>query len=139
MKKSTYQAIVVGSVALPIVGMVAEVAFALIPEPLEAFVAGLWWDTEMSVMDWVYLLALIALFMLGMASWYGLLRTRSWGPRFSLWMGAATWGFLCFAPPLAMSGLGYSTTTLGSALYGVALALPYCSPQVREMFWPARA
>ena len=138
MGKSTYRALVIASLGIPILGMLAEYGFDLVPQELADLSQSLLMQSEVGPTDWIFLLALSVLVVLGLISFYGLLRFRAWAPRFTLWSSAATWVVACFSPPIVLSGLGNATSGLGFALFGAVLALPYYAPEVREMFWPSK-
>lgn len=137
MGKSTYRALVIASLSIPILGMLAEYGFDLVPRELTDLSQSLLMQSEVGPTDWIFLLAFSVLVVLGLISFYGLLRFRAWAPRFTLWSSVATVVVACFSPPIVLSGLGNATSTLGCALFGAVLALPYYSPEVRELFWPS--
>ncbi|WP_304351640.1 hypothetical protein [Comamonas testosteroni] len=137
MGKSTYRALVIASLVIPILGMLAEYGFDLVPHELTDLSQSLLMQSEVGPTDWILLLAFSVLVVLGLISFYGLLRFRAWAPRFTLWSSVATVVVACFSPPMVLSGLGYSTSTLGCVFFGAVLALPYYSPEVRELFWPS--
>lgn len=137
MGKSTYRALVIASLSIPILGMLAEYGFDLVPRELTDLSQSLLMQSEVGPMDWLFLLAFSVLVVLGLVSFYGLLRFRAWAPRFTLWSSVATVVVACFSPPIVLSGLGNATSILGCALFGAVLALPYYSPEVRELFWPS--
>jgi len=139
MGKSTYRALVIASLGIPLFGMLAEYGFDLVPHELTDLSQSLLMQSEVGPTDWIFLLALSVLVVLGLISFYGLLRFRAWAPRFTLWSSVATWVVACFSPPLVLSGLGNATSALGFALFGAVLVLPYYAPEVREMFWPSKA
>lgn len=136
MGKSTYRALVMASLGIPILGILAEYGFDLVPQELADLSQSLLMQSEVGLTDWIFLLAFSVVLVLGLISFYGLLRFRAWAPRFTLWSSVATWVVVCFSPPIVLSGLGYSTSTLGCVLFGAVIALPYYSPEVRELFWP---
>lgn len=136
MGKSTYRALVIASLGIPILGMLAEYGFDLVPHELTDLSQSLLMQSEVGPTDWIFLLALSVLVVLGLISFYGLLRFRAWAPRFTLWSSVATLVVTCFTPPVVLSGLGYSASALACVLFGAVLALPYYSPEVRELFWP---
>lgn len=138
MGKSTYRALVIASLGIPILGMLAEYGFDLVPQELADLSQSLLMQSEVGPTDWIFLLALSVLVVLGLISFYGMLWFRAWAPRFTLWSSVATAVVACFSPPLVLSGLGNATSGLGFALFGAVLALPYYSPEVREMFWPSK-
>ncbi|OAD84199.1 hypothetical protein ATN89_10455 [Comamonas thiooxydans] len=135
MGKSTYRALVIASLGIPLFGMLAEYGFDLVPHELTDLSQSLLMQSEVGPTDWIFLLALSVLVVLGLISFYGLLRFRAWAPRFTLWSSVATVVVACFSPPIVLSGLGNATSALGFALFGAVLALPYYAPEVREMFW----
>ena len=139
MGKSTYRALVIASLGIPLFGMLVEYGFDLVPHELTDLSQSLLMQSEVGPTDWIFLLALSVLVVLGLISFYGLLWFRAWAPRFALWSSAATWVVTCFSPPIVLSGLGNATSALGFALFGAVLALPYYAPEVREMFWPSKA
>jgi hypothetical protein len=53
MKKSTYRALVAGSVVLPALGLIAEVAFDLVPAELKELSDSLLMQADTGVMDWI--------------------------------------------------------------------------------------
>ena len=118
--------------------MLAEYGFDLVPHELTDLSQSLLMQSEVGPTDWIFLLALSVLVVLGLISFYGLLWFRAWAPRFTLWSSVATAVVACFSPPIVLSGLGNATSGLGFALFGAVLALPYYSPEVREMFWPSK-
>lgn len=135
MGKSTYRALVIASLGIPLFGMLAEYGFDLVPHELTDLSQSLLMQSEVGPTDWIFLLALSVLVVLGLISFYGLLRFRAWAPRFTLWSSVATVVVACFSPPIVLSGLGNATSALGFALFGAVLVLPYYAPEVREMFW----
>ena len=137
MGKSTYRALVIASLGIPLFGMLVEYGFDLVPHELTDLSQSLLMQSEVGPTDWIFLLALSVLAVLGLISFYGLLWFRAWAPRFTLWSSVATAVVACFSPPIVLSGLGNATSGLGFALFGAVLALPYYSPEVREMFWPS--
>lgn len=137
MGKSTYRALVIASLGIPLLGMLAEYGFDLVPHELTDLSQSLLMQSEVGPTDWIFLLALSVLVVLGLISFYGLLRFRAWAPRFTLWSFVATVIVACFSPPIILSGLGNATSGLGFALFGAVLALPYYAPEVRELFWPS--
>lgn len=139
MGKSTYRALVIASLGIPLFGMLAEYGFDLVPHELTDLSQSLLMQSEVGPTDWIFLLALSVLVVLGLISFYGLLRFRAWAPRFTLWSSVATVVVACFSPPIVLSGLGNATSALGFALFGAVLVLPYYAPEVREMFWPSKA
>ncbi|KGH05240.1 hypothetical protein [Comamonas thiooxydans] len=139
MGKSTYRALVIASLGIPLFGMLAEYGFDLVPHELTDLSQSLLMQSEVGPTDWIFLLALSVLVVLGLIAFYGLLRFRAWAPRFTLWSSAATVVVACFSPPIVLSGLGNATSALGFALFGAVLALPYYAPEVREMFWPSKS
>ncbi|BDB70258.1 hypothetical protein Cthiooxydans_26700 [Comamonas thiooxydans] len=139
MGKSTYRALVIASLGIPLFGMLAEYGFDLVPHELTDLSQSLLMQSEVGPTDWIFLLALSVLVVLGLIAFYGLLRFRAWAPRFTLWSSVATVVVACFSPPIVLSGLGNATSALGFALFGAVLALPYYAPEVREMFWPSKA
>lgn len=138
MGKSTYRAWVIASLVIPVLGMLAEYGFDLVPQELTDLSQSLVMQSEMVATDWIFLLLLAVLGVIALVSFYGLLRFRAWAPRLTLWSSAATWGLICFSPPVVLSGLTNATSALGFALFGAVLALPYYAPDVREMFWPSK-
>jgi len=138
MGKSTYRALVIASLGIPLFGMLVEYGFDLVPHELTDLSQSLLMQSEVGPTDWIFLLALSVLVVLGLIAFYGLLRFRAWAPRFTLWSSVATAVVACFSPPIVLSGLGNATSGLGFALFGAVLALPYYSPEVREMFWPSK-
>lgn len=136
MDKSTYRTVVVTSVALPIAGLVAELAFGLLPQELtevyDAYMFGDGVSAGFLVLG-VLVLLLLALSVVGL---YGLLRFRSWAPRLNLGLALVASVVLALMGPVLMSALGLATMTAGSMLYGAALALAWYAPPVRHWFWP---
>ncbi|MFS4552950.1 hypothetical protein [Comamonas resistens] len=136
MTKSNYQALVIASLCIPIAGVIAESVFHLIPEELADAYVGLFLDSSIGV--WEVFLGLVAVVVsvLGLVAFYGLLRLRSWAPRFAIGVSMLSWLAVCFLGPQLLSGLGSATLTLGCALYGAAMVLPFYAPEVRVLFWP---
>lgn len=138
MGKSTYRAWVIASLVIPVLGMLAEYGFDLVPQELTDLSQSLLMQSEVAPADWIFLLALSVLGVIALASFYGLLRFRAWAPRLTLWSSAVTCVAICISPPVVQSGLANATSALGFALFGAVLALPYYAPDVREMFWPSK-
>lgn len=70
---------------------------------------------------------------------YGLLRFRSWAPKLAIGLSVASYALMPFYGPAVYSGLTATAMSLGSALWGMVVLLPYVSPEVGRYFWPGRA
>lgn len=138
MNKTTYRVLCAASFLIPTLGIIAD--FSL--DPLPAELTGLYdkyrlnWpltakEIAASVAGVLYLIAEVA-------ALYGMLRFRQWAPKFSIWVTVAGTVIVCFLGPVLMSAFSYSTGSLGSTLFGAALAMAFYSPEVREMFRPGK-
>lgn len=138
MGKSTYRAWVIASLVIPVLGMLAEYGFDLVPQELTDLSQSLVMQSEMVATDWIFFLVFSVLVVIALVSFYGMLRFRAWAPRLTLWSSAVTCVAIGISPPVVLSGLANATSALGFALFGAVLALPYYAPDVREMFWPSK-
>ena len=57
MGKSTYRALVIASLGIPILGMLAEYGFDLVPQELADLSQSLLMQSEVGPTDWIFLLA----------------------------------------------------------------------------------
>lgn len=139
MKKSTYRAIVLASMAIPVAGLCLDAFFPLIPASLKSvhdsmvqfggiksYPPGVW-------------LAMTVVTVTMLASCYGQLRFRSWAPSLAVSSTLASLLVSCFTGPVLQSGLGSAAVDAGSMLGGMALILPYASAEVRALFWSQAA
>lgn len=136
MKKSTYRAIVLASMAIPVAGLCLDSYFPLIPASLKSvhdsvvqfggiksYPPGVW-------------LAMTVVTVTTLASFYGQLRFRSWAPSLAVSSTLASLLVSCFTGPVLQSGLGSAAAGAGGMLGGMALILPYASAEVHALFWP---
>jgi hypothetical protein len=138
LNKTNYRWLVIASVALPILAEVTERLLLpeLVPQGLkDAFENYLEEDQEPAITP-AMVSGMLAAVVATLASIYGLLRFRHWAPGFALWSGLAMCVLLVFGGPTVQSGLANGSFALGSALWGAAIAVPYCVPEIRAAFWP---
>lgn len=124
IEKSTYRAIVLASMAIPVMGLYLDSYFTLLPASLKSihdstahfggsrrYPPGVW-------------LAMAVLTVIAWVSFYGQLFFRNWAP--SLAISAALTGVAlsCFTGPVLQSGLGRAFADAGSMLSGMALIQP---------------
>ena len=81
-------------------------------------------------------MGLIAVLVAFAVNVYGLMRFKPWAPKFSVWISVACYVVLPFMGVTVMSGITYAAMSLGSALWGIVVVLPFVSPAVRQHFWP---
>ena len=139
LEKSTYRAIVLASMAMPVAGLCLDSYFPLIPASLKSIYDSMvQFGAIKRYLPGVWLaMAVVTVTML--VSFYGQLRFRSWAP--SLAVSSTLAGLLlsCFAGPILQSGLGSAAASVGTLLSGMALILPYVCADVRALFWPQAA
>lgn len=143
MSKVAFRWLIVLSFGLPILSIVADYTFLahLIPQELKAAMDHQF-DQEMGDPSWVTLIASasgIALLLALPFQVYGLLRFRSWAPKFAIWLSVASYATMPFLGATVYSGLTATAISLSSALWGIIIFLPYMSPEVRSYFWPGRS
>lgn len=136
MGKSTYRTLVISSLVIPLLGLIAEYAFGLIPQELSIPYQQYMQSGEVEVKEVVFGVASILFLALVLAGYYGMIRFRSWAPKFNVWCTVIGTVFVGFMGPALMSAATNATLFFGTTLYGAALAIAFYSPQVREMFWP---
>lgn len=136
MKKLTYRAIVLASMLIPVTGWGLESAFSLLPASLKSVYDSMVIWGGIRSLNPLLLLAMVLTLVLALASLYGLLRFRSWGPRISVYFAVISAVVSCFMGPSLLSGVAAAAGSAGNMLFGVALALAYWAPDVRAMFWP---
>jgi urea transporter len=122
-----FRALVVGSLALGMLGAVVDVMFpGLIPEELREAESDL--TDELSTIP--TMLAggsAVAALVLGVVSAIGPLMFRRWGRTLALVATAAGLAAYPFIGYVLMSGVGLGLYELSSVMWGAVLALAYCS------------
>lgn len=139
MQKSTYRALVLASVAIPIAGIIAEQAFNLVPIGLVEAHNKYMSSGEPGMGDIGLVLFTISGLIFGLTAFYGMLRFRKWAPKFNVAITVIGMIAMCFTGPVLMSSLNYSMVSIGSFLYGAVLFMAFYVPEVRAMFWPDKA
>lgn len=139
MKKSTYRAIVLASVLIPVAGLCLDSFCPLIPASLKSVYDSMAQFGGIKSYPPGVWLAMAVVVVTTLASFYGQLRFRSWAP--SLAVSSTLAGLLlsCFTGPILQSGVGDAAAGAGAMLSGMALILPYASAEVRALFWPQTA
>lgn len=124
IEKSTYRAIVLASMAIPVVGRCLDSYFTLLPASLKsvhdcmAHFGGI-----RSCPPGVRLVKAV-LMMIAWVSFYGLLFFRNWAPSLAISAARAGVALSCFMGAVLQSGLGSAFADSGSMLSGTALILP---------------
>ncbi|RYF51361.1 MAG: hypothetical protein EOO27_30095 [Comamonadaceae bacterium] len=143
MSKVAFRWLVVATFAIPAFFLIADFTFLahLMPPDLKAAM-----DRQVAEEAANPSTVSIALFAAALAvvlalpfQIYGLLRFRAWAPKFGIWLSVASYGLMPFYGAALYSGITATTMSLGSALWGIVVVLPYVSPQVRSYFWPGCA
>lgn len=143
MSKSAYRWLVILSFGIPTLSMIGDFTFFahLMPqglkEAMDRHIA-----QEMEAPSWGTLASYavaIAIMLALPFQLYGLLRFRSWAPKLAIGLSVVSYALMPFFGAAIYSGPTFTAMSLGSALWGMVVLLPYTSPEVRNYFWPGRA
>lgn len=75
-----------------------------------------------------------------LVSFYGAFRFRRWAPWLSLALACTNLGvIIAYGASMMLPAPAQALQTLAHYVWGVLMALPFISPDVREMFWPRQA
>ena len=139
MKKSTYRAIVLASMLIPVAGLCLDSFSPLIPASLKSVYDSMVQFGGIKSYPPGVWLAMAVVVVTTLASFYGQLRFRSWAPNLAVSSTLAGLLLSCFTGPILQSGVGDAAAGAGGMLSGMALILPYASAEVRALFWPQAA
>ncbi|WP_182283842.1 hypothetical protein [Comamonas testosteroni] len=139
MTKSTYRAIVLASMLIPVAGLCLDSFYPLIPASLKSVYDSMAQFGGIKSHPPGVWLAMAVVTVTMLVSFYGQLRFRNWAPSLAVSSTLACLLVSCFTGPVLQSGLGSAVASVGTLLSGMALILPYACADVRALFWPQAA